>query len=188
MINLDEYRLHHAKDLLPRVRHLPDRPAAYLILIQDGDRILETAGYFDVESRLPLQAEQFVHLYTGASTEWGTRVRRHLTGDCWTSTFRRSLLSMERQVLALSNAALGPMAVVDSEASLTLWLAEHALIGVKECFDPFATEMKVLKSESTPLNIDGRRRAPFSIRLRHYRNAEFPKIPRPPMSGIPTRL
>jgi hypothetical protein len=67
-------------DLATWLDELPRRCGTYLVLIRGGDRLLELAGYFAHQIRLPYRRGDYHHMYAGAGYEWGTRVRRHLTG------------------------------------------------------------------------------------------------------------
>lgn len=173
----ENFHIFSAAELIARRRDLPQSPAVYLFLVRDGDVILETSGYFDHESKLPRRVDAHYHLYTGASATWGARVESHLVRDAWASTLRRTLVSLEQRFSSITSVGLG--GVDGSEEGLSSWLAAHARIAVAECSDPFDQERAILRSEPSPLNIDGRRLHAYSQVLQRARNAAFPKTPRP---------
>lgn len=168
-----------ADSLVRRGRDLPNTSAVYLIYLQHADRILELTGYFDDASRLPAREGDHFHMYTGASAEWGTRVRRHLTGDAWSSNWRRTLHALEGQFKGLSRAT---GAQLTNDEGLTAWLRKVALVAVCESDAPFELEAQLLMSEVSPLNIDRRRTSPYARRLIAARNAQFPRHQSVPFS------
>jgi hypothetical protein len=165
MLPAQIFQFHHANDLAGWIKDLPDKRGTYIVLIRGGDRLLELAGYFKYHDRLPYQRSGYFLLYTGCALEWGTRVRRHLTGNAFNSNLRCTLGSLEACCQAISRSGIGPWDGDDPDQRLTHWLRRNAVIGISECREPLTLEKAILETEPSPLNIDQRKWDSFGRRL-----------------------
>lgn len=183
MLNPHAFAFMTADQFVRRGALMPSVPAVYLVLIRDGDRLLEVSGYFAHHSEVPFQIDGFYHLYTGASRAWVGRMAAHIAGSAEESTLRRTLLSLERINDSIWLSGVGLSGRDKQEARLTNWLLENALLAVSPRDNPWLAEAEILRAEPSPLNIQQRLDHGFSRLLLRVRAQASPIISNPDFSG-----
>jgi hypothetical protein len=138
-------------------------PAVYAFLVYDGDRLLNASGYFDLGGLPPLSVDGHSHLYTGHTYELARRLKNHLRGDIRTSTFRKSLLSIDA-FMTRGQPIFGCADLFDA-APLTDWLATNGIVAFRREADPETAERDLLARTPSPLNITTRRVSNYARRL-----------------------
>jgi predicted GIY-YIG superfamily endonuclease len=178
MLERDGFRMVPAAAFVANRDLIADTSGVYAILLRRGDQLLAPTGYYELGGLRPIPIGEFSHLYTGSTFELQTRLRRHLSGDARVSTFRKTLLSMNHSASVFEKSG-APLAPGNAEHALDDWLAEHALLAVRECKARLDVEDHYLRSTPSPLNITSRRAAPFSRRLMRMRSLYDGKAVRP---------
>jgi hypothetical protein len=150
-------------------RFVSEKRGIYVLLIRDGDKLLEAAGYSDMGGAAApawtVGNGEYTHLYTGCSGNLRMRVKRHLVRDVRVSSFRKSLLALDAK-FGVINATGHPFPMEPhQEAGLDLWLAMHGVVGFRRCEDDRASEAELLARSPSPLNAQGRPRTPFDKML-----------------------
>lgn len=154
----------------------PKQEGVYGLFLWEGERILEVAGYFRQQTLRPTAVGRHHLLYAGQADDVARRLKSHLNGDAWVSTFRRSLLALEATSGAVSRANLGWNGSVAAELMLTTWLRAHALLWVQPCEDRREREREILAREASPLNIKLRESSAFAKSLAVRRMRAFPQL------------
>ncbi|WP_367271316.1 GIY-YIG nuclease family protein [Phenylobacterium sp.] len=152
---------------------VPRAPGVYLLLARGGDRLLGLAGYFDRSAEVPACWGEYVHLYTGKAWDLRSRLRQHVDGDCYSSSFRRTLTALEVNFEALSLSGSHVVGVGRDEDALSKWLAETCLVAFAVAAKPTEVETEILRSTPSPLNINGRRSQAFQKRLLRLHRTTF---------------
>lgn len=152
---------------------IPELPGVYLFFLNGGTRLLEETAYFEMDSRHPMSVDGRTHLYTGAAHNLRLRMKQHLRRGRLSSSFRQTLLAIERVHGAVSKSAMQSSAI-DGEEPLSAWLHENLTIGIRLSTRPFALERRIIGSYVSPLNITLRRAHPYSRALMRWRTATFP--------------
>lgn len=156
---------------------IPEGPGVYVLLIANGNEILERAGYRAQSDRAPWKLGRFVHLYTGESFGVRSRVAHHVTGTIKDSNFRMTLLALQAACHAISPTTQSWV----SEDWLTEWLRQNALVGFRRAEFIKEVEADILERSPSPLNIAGRSRSTFTKTLmgmrREYRRSSVLVVP-----------
>ncbi len=152
---------------------IPERSGVYLFYIAGGLRLLERTGYFDTDNRVPQERQGRLHLYTGAANDLRLRMKQHFERDWRSSTFRKSLLTIEYKRKAISKSRTDHCNVTD-EASLTQWLRLNVTVEFQFTDEPFKREFNIIERCASPMNITWRRNHLYSRMLMAWRNEVFP--------------
>lgn len=147
---------------------VPNVAGAYMIFVRGGEALLSAAGYEHASHlRAPRIADR-IHLYTGQSMGLCTRLTKHFRKDARVSTFRTSLLAIERACGGISQTGTPHCDVGSCEFRLNDWLRENVTVGYWLHPCPQRGEAQILARTASPLNIAYRPDI-FSRRLRAFR-------------------
>lgn len=132
---------------------VPDGPGVYAVFLRGGREVLQASGYIEHRDQPLWTHEGADHAYTGETYGIRTRLREHLKGDVYTSSFRETLMALQIEV-SLSHPWEG---VAEQQAGmergLTDWLRNTAVIGWKSCGYVKDVEDAILDTSASPLNI-----------------------------------
>jgi hypothetical protein len=173
MLPIKHLKLIPARKVLASLNCIPEEPGVYLFFLTGGTRLLEVTGYFDTDAREPLSAAGSQHLYTGAGHNLRKRLMQHFFRGAYSSSFRKTLLSIEHARRAVSKTQT-LCCNVSGEATLSAWMFENVLVGFQSTSKPFEREREVIEQYVSPFNITLRRSHPYSKRLIGWRGAAFP--------------
>lgn len=170
---LRHLKLIPAHRLLADLGAVPDVPGVYLLFLNGGMRLLEATAYFDTDLRMPLTARGKQHLYTGAADNLRKRLEQHFWRDAGSSSFRKTLLSIEHARCAVSKSRT-PCCKISGEDTLSTWLFKNALVAIDFTQKPFERERALITRYASPFNITLRRQHPYSRSLMAWRSVAFP--------------
>jgi hypothetical protein len=151
-----------ASDLLARPSRIIDTVGVYAILIRDAEMIFGRLGYNPKLDGALWNVGGYGHVYTGESVGVCSRLLEHLIGSSRESTFRESLIALQRATGAIWNASHSRYYSHTDEQNLSDWLAENALVAFKHCILVGEVERDLLRRAPCPLNIKDRPRTPFT--------------------------
>lgn len=176
-----------ADQIIADLNMVPDCPGVYLFFANGGTRLLEATSYFDLDCRSPASLHRRTHLYTGAANDLRLRMKQHFFRDWRSSTFRETLLAIERARKAISKSQT-PASNITGEESLSDWLAHNVAVGIRLSKRPFELETQLIETQVSPFNITLRRSHPYSRALMQWRHEAFPRWrhPSPRRAGVMT--
>ncbi len=169
-LTYDDFKWMPASSFASKAPDIPNTPGVYLLLIRNGEAIVDEVGYRSLGGAAVWSRAGWAHLYTGCSSTLRVRIKRHLHSDARQSTFRQTLLALNDYSDALNAIGVPFDLERPSEVVLTEWLKNHCLIGFAEVADETQAEGEFLRRTASPLNIVGRSRSPFASRLVAIRN------------------
>jgi len=160
-----------ASDFLDRRSRVIDTVGVYAILIRDAQGLFGRMGYDPKVDGALWNVGGYGHVYTGESVGVCSRILEHLIGTSRESTFRESLIALQKTTGAIWNDLSPRYHGHTDEQNLSDWLTENALIAFKHCNLVGEVERDLLKRAPCPLNIKDRPRTPFTDFLSDSRKA-----------------
>ncbi len=131
---------------------IPNGAGVYTLWLSDGAELLNLVG-FKESSSLPLwRTEHGVQVYVGETYDLRSRVLDHLLSNADRSTPRRTIMALQHSFGTLPDLLVGADRAL-TEASLTAWLSQRAVVGVKRCGYVKAEETSILLHAASPLNL-----------------------------------
>jgi hypothetical protein len=120
-----------------------------------------------------------------------SRLRRHFDGNAEGSTLRLSLGCLLSDTLGITLRRTGSGSSLTfgaGEATLSKWMAEHAVVSWLVHPEPWSIEGQLIKEISLPLNIQGNGDHPFVPHLRHIRSRARDGAKSLPVAGRAPRI
>lgn len=180
-----------AKELVADPSIIPAGPGVYTVLVKNGDQLLADSG-FEEEAALPIwRHEGCVQLYVGESYTLRGRLLDHIAGNADASPLRLTLMALQHALRPLGEQVEVSSDRESSEASLSEWLQDAAIVGFKSCGYIYAEERNVLLKAASPMNLKRPNAGAFTKQLLDLRAAFRAEIanawPRAPHGWRPKR-
>jgi hypothetical protein len=166
MTNLHPIALYASQKVVSDAAVGADVRGVYGVFFKRTERVLERCGYLDFDQRMPVEAHEGQLLYVGASLDpLRRRVLAHLSGSSQGSSLRMTLGALFAEDLGLDPISDGRRNYYhfgSGEGRLTEWIVENSSVGFYASDDPYGIERQILTDVAVPLNIEYRKRHPFS--------------------------